>query len=66
LADQALTIKTNSSGTPQETISLIADRPLIWRAGDAALFAGNVSSIFVSNASGSDTDLKIMVGVDVA
>jgi hypothetical protein len=66
LADQALTIKTNSSGAPQETITLTANRPRIWQAGDAALFAGDVASIFVTNASGSDTDLKIMVGVDVA
>lgn len=66
LADQALTIKTNSSGAPQETITLIANRPTIWQVGDAALFAGDVSSIFVTNASGSDTDLKIIVGVDVA
>jgi hypothetical protein len=65
LADQNLTVKTNSSGSPQETITLVAGRPKVWNTGDTAMFAGDVNSIFVTNASGSDTVLKIIVGTDL-
>lgn len=59
LASEDMTIKTNDSGSPQETISLTADDPVIFETGDTALFAGDVTSIFVSNASGSSGTLKI-------
>lgn len=63
--DQDVTVKTNSSGSPQETISLIAGRPIIWQTGDSsALFAGDVTSFFVTNASGTDATFSVIVGTD--
>lgn len=67
LSDQDLTIKTNSTSSPQETISLIANRPLEWTAADgyfANPFAGNVSVIYATNAGASDATLEIRAGVD--
>jgi hypothetical protein len=60
-ADQNVTIKTNSSGSPQETINLIANKPLIFRNGDyrAAIFAGNVTQFFLSVPGGVATTLKM-------
>lgn len=62
----AMTIKTNSSGSPQETIVLAPNVPVVWQEGDAAIFAGDVTSIFVSNASGAVGTLKIIIGSAVA
>jgi len=50
----ALTIETNSSSAPQETIVLAANAPLVWipgAAGQAAPFAGDVTTIYVTNDS---------------
>jgi hypothetical protein len=56
-SDQAAVIKTNSSGAPQETITLVANSPTIWtRAVDGAgkiPFSGNVTKMYVTNPSGS-------------
>jgi hypothetical protein len=61
LASGALTLKTNSSGSPQDTITLAADEPIVWLAGSGmpALFAGNITSGFVTNAGGSAVQLDI-------
>jgi len=62
LSDQNLTVKTNSSGAPQETIALVADTPLVWSVGDAgetAPFADDVTALYVTNASGSAASFKI-------
>lgn len=55
VSDQNVTIKTNSSGTPQETINLVAGNPITFRFDDGrgALFAGSVTGLYVSNASGA-------------
>lgn len=52
-----LTIETNSSGSPQETITLLADVPFLWVAGSgmAAPFAGDVTALYVTNDSDPDT-----------
>ena len=61
--DIGLTIKTNSSGSPQETITLIPGQNFIWTlATDGAgkiPFAGDVTEIFVTAGTGSDGTLKI-------
>lgn len=51
LSSQNCTIKTNSSGSPANTINLIAGIPLIWRASAgyyANPFTVDVTSWFVS------------------
>ena len=64
VSDQAMTVKTNNSGTPQETFTLVANKPVVWQAGDAAIFAGDVTAIYVTNASGSSATLQLMAGSD--
>lgn len=63
-ATQAMTVKTNSSGAPDETFVLAANSPVVWRAGDTAIFGGDVTSLFVTNSSGSNGVLNIMYGMD--
>lgn len=53
-----LTLKTNSSSMPQETIPLVADKPLMWDvdspAGDIP-FAGPVTALFLTNTSSTSS-----------
>lgn len=66
LSDQNLTLKTNSSGSPQETIALLADKPWVWSAGDSYFanpFAGDVTALYVTNAAAAAV-LKIRAIVD--
>jgi hypothetical protein len=51
-SDQDLTLKTNSSGSPQETITLKANKPLAWYkdCGLPVPFAGDVTALYVTNA----------------
>lgn len=57
-----MTLKTNSSGAPQETFTLIANIPVTWQTVQPAIIAGDVTSVFATNASGSDGVLKIFAG----
>jgi hypothetical protein len=66
-ADRDMTIKTNSSGSPQETIALKAGQPFMWSLSDgyfAVPFAGNVTSLFVTLAAGTASVLQIRTVVD--
>lgn len=60
---QDLTLKTNSSGSPQETIALKANVPLQWQTGGyfAVPFAGDVTSFFFTNASGVEATVTIRI-----
>lgn len=53
--DIACTVKTNSSGSPQDTINLLAGQNLIWTFatdGDSHLpFSGNITALYVTNPS---------------
>ena len=66
-SDKALTIETNSSGAPQETITLVANKPFVYVPGVGlpSPFAGNVTALYASNASGSTAVLQIRVLLDV-
>jgi hypothetical protein len=59
---QNVTVKTNDSAVPQETINLLANVPIIWEEGSAIPFLGNVNSLFVSNASGTPAILRVILG----
>lgn len=56
VSDQDITLETNNAGTPQETIALKAGKPLVWYLGSyfALPFAGDVTSMYLTNASGSE------------
>jgi len=66
VSDQALTLETNSSSSPQETITLVADTPVVWYTGCGYTkpYAGDVTSLFATNASGSTANLTIVTITD--
>ncbi|MEO6809715.1 MAG: hypothetical protein ABI353_11440 [Isosphaeraceae bacterium] len=63
VSDVDLTLKTNNSGTPQETIALTAGNPLVWdsTAYHAIPFAGDVTAIYLTNASGQQGNVNVRV-----
>lgn len=57
-----VTIKTNSSSTPDQTFTLKANQPLVWSANSPAvnpLTADVTGGLFVTNSSGEDAKLTI-------
>jgi hypothetical protein len=68
IASQALTLKTNSTSSPQETIALAANKQLVWTIDhiEAKPFAGNITKFYVTNAGGTDATLKFRCGLGVA
>lgn len=50
LSDKALTVKTNNATSPQESLSLAANVPFVYKpgAGLDSPFAGDVTALFVS------------------
>jgi hypothetical protein len=67
-SDQDVTIKTNSSGSPQETFTIKANKPLAWitggGGGQASPIAGPVTALFVTNSSGSAARIQLLAGYD--
>jgi hypothetical protein len=59
-SSEDITVKTNDSGSPQETFNLVADKPVIFETGDPAIFSGDVSSMYVSNSSGTDATFSFL------
>ncbi|QDT95553.1 hypothetical protein [Gimesia aquarii] len=61
VADQDLTIETNNGTTPDDTISLTADKPLVWfeQSGYSNPLTMDVTNMFVTNNSGSAAKLII-------
>lgn len=61
-ASKAVTIKTNSSTTPQETITLAAGQQMVW-TNDGTLgtipFAGNITAFYVTNTDTAASNLKM-------
>jgi hypothetical protein len=53
LSDQDLTLKTNSTGSPQETLTIKANQPFAWYVGSGipAPFAGNVTALYVTTGA---------------
>src|SRR5690349_15652774 len=56
-SDKALTLKTNSSGSPTDTIALAAGQLLVWGSDQNVIgemvFTADVTALYVTNASGS-------------
>lgn len=60
VAGEAMTVKTNSSGAPDDTLVLVKDVPVFFVSGDPAVFSADVTDIFVTNSSGTDGRLDII------
>lgn len=60
-SDQALTLKTNSTSSPQETINLKAGIPHMWNTDSYAtiMFAGDVTKIYATNSGGTAANFKV-------
>lgn len=63
---QDVTIKTNSSSTPDDTLNVKSGSPVDWddKSVHAKPLSADVSSIFVSNSSGSSATLTIYAAQD--
>lgn len=63
-ASTACTIKTNSSGSPQDTISLAAGENLLWTAAKDGLpscpFSDDVTALYVTNAASVDLQIQTL------
>ena len=59
--DQNVTIKTNSTSTPQDTITITAGNPFLWSAGSgiANPLVGDVTTAYVSNPGSTVGNLTI-------
>ena len=66
-SDQDITIETNDGAAPDDTITLKANKPEIWYADcphTSPFDSADVTSIFVTNSSGSTANLEIYGIVD--
>lgn len=66
LSDGALTIQTNSGGSPDDTITLAASKPLVWYSGCGLTcpLTVDVTNLYLTNASGSAVALQIRLQSD--
>ncbi|HEY1188101.1 MAG TPA: hypothetical protein VGE74_10615 [Gemmata sp.] len=57
-SDVTLTLKTNSSSVPDDTITITAGKPLVWYAGCglANPFTADVTKIYLTNATSGTAD----------
>ena len=66
VSDQALTVDTNIVDPgQQEKFTLVANQPVTFETGETAIFAGDVTKLFLTNASGSTATLSLIAGLDV-
>ena len=60
-SDQNILIETNSGGAPTDSITLVANEPIIWTTNSVhsnPLTADITADIFITNSSGSTANLK--------
>lgn len=68
-ANQACTVKTNNSSTPDDTLSLEANKPLVWSEDDTKdggdpvekFLSADVTTLYVTTGS-SETIVKVICG----
>lgn len=62
-SDQNLTVKTNSSTTPIETLALKATAALVWTTDSATTcpFSADITRFYVSNAGATDAKFHFRV-----
>jgi hypothetical protein len=67
VSDQAVTFETNSGAAPDNTISLRANEPYLWHtnAYDSFLLTVDVTSVFITNASGATATIYCVALFDV-
>lgn len=67
ISSQNVTIKTNSTGSPNNTWNLIAGVPFVWSA-DAAYFtnpvSANITTIYITNSGTTSARVRLRAGVN--
>jgi len=63
VSDQDLTIETNDGSSPDDTLTLVANKPLVWfeDCGYTNPLSADVTAVYLTNASGTDATLNIKV-----
>lgn len=66
VSDQNVTMKSNSSGAPDDTLTLLANQPLVWYSGSyyPCPLTVDVVKFYVANASGAEADIYIFALID--
>ncbi len=67
LSDQTVTVKSNSSGAPDNTVTVTANVPAVFQASSGQtnpFLAANVVKLYVTNASGTAATLQLRILVD--
>lgn len=67
VASNNCTVETNNSGTPTNTINLLAGKPYIWSTGDynTCLITADVSKIFLTNGVAAETTFQMLALSDL-
>ena len=66
LSDQDVTLETNSSSSPTNTLALKANIPYVWYTNkyDVLKFTSDITALYVTNASASAANLTIEILTD--
>lgn len=65
VSDQDVTVKTNSSSTPDDTFTLKANKPIVWTENmPNNPLSADITSIFVTNSSGASATVRLVSGYD--
>lgn len=61
-SSQDVTFETNDGAAPDDTLNLLADVPYVWSETCyfANLLTADITSVFITNASGSTATIKIL------
>lgn len=62
-SDANVTIKTNNSGTPDQTINLVGGKPMVWDSGEyyANPIEDNITALYVSAAADAILYIDVLV-----
>ena len=67
MSSQDVTIKTNNSATPADTLAMTANVPRVWRSGDynAIFLTADVTKFYITNATASTATVQILALIDL-
>lgn len=63
VSDQDVTIETNDGSTPDDTLELTADVPILWYegCGYSNPLTADVTALFITNDSGSSANVQVHI-----
>lgn len=64
-SDKAITVETNSGSAPDDTFNVIATAPALYYPGIGYVLTADITSLFITNASGGTATVKIRAAQDV-